>query len=419
MDLGGGSVQLTWMETDNGSVNTGKQGSISLPYGAAALKKKLESIETQEQHEQLHQKLISEIRQAFQDIGLPVLLERLSESQQPFHIFLSGGGFRGWGYILMSKHTIQPYPIPLINGFSIDSHDFQPSNVSELSNVDNSTFRISTRRSSQIPAIELLVTALTSAIPSSLEHYKVHFAQGGVREGLLFSTLPRSVQATNPLVAATSPYAPQDTSKLHKLVDGAIPLNSTLAPSTPPFEESLILSAIHLLHVHATHPKDIRASSALRCTTTGILADAHGISHEERALLALALCERWRSELPPIDHGIQDGLQRLVGAEATFWTAYLGRILHGLGDLFPAGVVREGVLRVRSQWGLSEGGKKPREPVLQVEIECIGSKIKIVEDWAKDIEKLGKKKNWVRSAGSERPVGFKIQSTVSKMSTAI
>lgn len=419
MDLGGGSVQLTWMETDNGSVDTGRQGSISLPYGAAALKKNLESIESQEQHEQLHQKLISDVKQAFQDIGLSALIETLSERQQPFHIFLSGGGFRGWGYILMSKHTIQPYPIPIINGFSIDNHDFHPLNISDLSNVDNSTFRISSRRSSQIPAIKLLVTALTSALPSSLKHYKVHFAQGGVREGLLLSALPPSVQATNPLVAATFPHAPQDTSALRKLVDGAFPLDSSLALSTSPFEEPLVLSAVHLLHVHAAHPKDIRASSALRCTTTGILADAHGISHEERALLALALCERWRSELPPSDHGFQDGLQRLAGAEATFWTAYLGRILHGIGDLFPAGVVREGLLRVRSQWGLSEGGKKAPKPVLQVELECIGPKIKIVEDWAKDIEKLGKKKNWVRSAGSEESVGFKIQCTVSKMSTTV
>lgn len=37
MDLGGGSVQFTWMETDNGSVSMGTKGSISLPYGAAAL----------------------------------------------------------------------------------------------------------------------------------------------------------------------------------------------------------------------------------------------------------------------------------------------------------------------------------------------------------------------------------------------
>ena len=409
MDLGGGSVQLTWMESDGGLVNMGTKGSVSLPYGAAALKKKLESIESREQYEELEHQLTWEISKAFRDLEILELLHQQSETQSGLHIFLSGGGFRGWGYILMSKHVVQPYPIPIINGFSVDDQYFGTSILSDLSTVDNSTFRISSRRSSQVPAISLLVNAFTRALPSSLKKYKVHFAQGGVREGLLYSTLPSSIQGSNPLVAATSLYAPRDASALLTLVQGALPQS---APGSFSFSESLLLSAVNFLHAHASVPKEIRASSALRCTTTGLIANAHGISHEERGLLALILCERWRVEIAPTDYEFESGLKRLVGPEAAFWAMYLGRILSGLGNIFPAGVVRKGVLQMESTWEIAEGGKKPHEPLLKVKIHCTKQKIEIAEDWARDVEKLGKKKNWVHSDGGDASGGFKILSTV-------
>ena len=413
MDLGGGSVQLTWMESDGGSVSMGTKGSVSLPYGAAALTKKLESIESRERHEELEHKLTWEISKAFRDLEILEQLREQSETPSGLHIFLSGGGFRGWGYILMSKHAVQPYPIPIINGFSVDDQYFGTLNLSDLSNIDNSTFRISSRRSSQVPAILILVNAFTRALPSSLKKYKVHFAQGGVREGLLFSILPSSIQSLNPLVAATSPYAPRDASALLTLVQGALPQSS---PGTFSFTEPLLLSAVNFLRAHAAVPKEVRASSALRCTTTGLIANAHGISHEERGLLALILCERWRVELAPTDYEFESGLKRLVGAEATFWAMYLGRILSGLGNMFPAGVVRKGILQIQSIWDTTEGGKKPREPILKVKIHCTEQKIKIAEDWARDVEKLGKKKNWVHSDEGDVLRGFKIQCTVSMIS---
>lgn len=416
MDLGGGSVQLTWMESDGGSVTMGTKGSVSLPYGAAALTKKLESIENREQHEELKHKLTCEISKAFRDLEILELLREQSETQSGLHIFLSGGGFRGWGYVLMSKHAVQPYPIPIINGFSVDDQCFGTSNLSDLSNIDDSTFRISSRRSSQIPAISLLVNAFTRALPSSLNKYKVHFAQGGVREGLLYSTLPSSIQSSNPLVAATSLYAPRDAPALLTLVQGALPQD---APGIFPFTEPLLLSAVNFLHAHASVPKEIRASSALRCTTTGLIANAHGISHEERGLLALILCERWRVELAPTDHEFESGLKRLVGTEATFWAMYLGRILNGLGSICPAGVVRKGILQIQSTWDIIEGGKKPHEPILELKISCAEQKIKIAEDWARDVEKLGKKKNRVHSSeGGDVSAGFKIHCTVRMMMTS-
>ncbi|KAL8970646.1 MAG: hypothetical protein Q9183_001412, partial [Haloplaca sp. 2 TL-2023] len=41
MDLGGGSIQMTWMTSQNGEVKTSPKGAVSFPYGAAALMKRL------------------------------------------------------------------------------------------------------------------------------------------------------------------------------------------------------------------------------------------------------------------------------------------------------------------------------------------------------------------------------------------
>lgn len=104
-------------------------------------------------------------------------------------IFLSGGGFRGWGHVLMDAHPISPYPIPIINGFSVPASFFQDM-PSLQAHIDKSTgeeagiFRISSRRQSQLPAISFLTQQLLKTI-SQTENSSVRFAQGGVREGLL------------------------------------------------------------------------------------------------------------------------------------------------------------------------------------------------------------------------------------------
>ena len=65
--------------------------------------KKLEQIDTQEQHELLQQQLVSEIKEVIQDLDIHHILREQSDSQSGLQLFLSGGGFRGWGYVLMSK----------------------------------------------------------------------------------------------------------------------------------------------------------------------------------------------------------------------------------------------------------------------------------------------------------------------------
>lgn len=68
--------------------------------------RKLEQVDTQDQYDLLQQQLISEIKKVIQDLDIHHILREQSDSESGLQLFLSGGGFRGWGYVLMSKVII-------------------------------------------------------------------------------------------------------------------------------------------------------------------------------------------------------------------------------------------------------------------------------------------------------------------------
>jgi retrograde regulation protein 2 len=168
-DLGGGSCQLNWMIT--GSQIQMSPSPISLPYGAAALTDRL----SKEDPEELQTELVTAFTKAYEAIQVP----RDFTDSRGQHLWACGGGFRGMGYYLMSKHPVQPYPIPLINGFTVTANTFtdavSPKSLAITQTEMQDTFRISKRRARQVPAVALVIHALTMAIPN-LTH--IHFSQG-------------------------------------------------------------------------------------------------------------------------------------------------------------------------------------------------------------------------------------------------
>lgn len=426
LDLGGGSVQMSWLIAENGEVEMNPKGSVSFPYGAAALMKLLEGAPGAREQDQLQKELAANFEKALEDLDMPCTFVKDAEKDGGFTLYLSGGGFRGWGYILMSVHATQPYPIPMINGFRVPRSSFLPE-LSE-STTGDSTFRISSRRASQVPAVILLIRALTQALPAISN---IYFAQGGLREGLLFSTLPASIRSQDPLVTATLKYAPVSTPILVKLLNSSLPPYADRNRSNPApafFSRSFQTAIIHLLNAHAQLSKDIRAATALRSTTTGLLASAHGISHSHRALLALVLCERWGHELSPSDTDFHAKLQELAGSEASWWAKYIGRVVRGIGNLFPAGLVRDGeehrTVRLEVQWRPSSKKKPPKkvgssaaEDVIAIELVRYEAAMDdVVKDWAEALGKVGKKKHWVggREEDGEDGFGFRVEVQVEK-----
>ena len=385
VDMGGGSVQLTWAsKSADGDVEVGP--SISLPYGAAALLARISGSDMDQLHTEIHSNLRSALEK---DLQIPAHAWDAAKNKGGFRLYLSGGGLRGWGHILMSTENVTPYPIPIINGYNVTtSHFYNGLTI----NLDESLIhRISKRRASQVPAVKAFIVALRE---TQLPISQVTFVQGGVREGLLYSGLPQSVRAESPLLASTLPYAPPSASQLLLLLECIIP--------KPAIGESmvsadLLKATVNLLYVHGPIPKDNRASSALRCTTTGILAGAHGLSHYERSILALIMCERWGCDIPDVDSGYISGIRTLCGPES-WWARYIGRAAKGLAEIFPAGLMPKDKKTMFIQSGLEHLRSGPNgalEDSVWIHIEILSLEPRNqIYAWAKDLEKLGKKKHW-------------------------
>lgn len=383
MDMGGGSVQLTWVaKRPTGDIDMGP--SVSFPYGAAALLAELGTREQVGLQEEIGMRLQNAIEK---ELRIPQWLWEEAKCNNGFNLYLSGGGFRGWGQLLMSHARTQPYPIPIINGYRVSSLEFF-SNISTP--LDGSkSHRISSRRASQVPAVQLLLRAMQQArLPVS----EATFAQGGVREGLLYDGLSPPIRAENALVAATQPYAPSSASSFYQLLDCFTLVTAPLRFAT-----------INLLYTHGPIIKDIRAAAALRSTTTGILASANGLDHFERGMLALILCERWDADLPVTDTGLLKGMIEVCGPYLSWWAAFIGRIAKGIANLYPAGLVRQEGQKVSLETILPPAGQIPGSNSPAVPESChlkinllsedIGV-VSLVNDWAKDLSKLGKKKHW-------------------------
>jgi len=192
------------------------------------------------------------------------------------------------------------------------------------------------------------------------------------------------------------------------------------------------------LYIHNHLNKDLQAAAALRSTTTGVLAGVHGASHEERAALGIMLCERWGSvgALSPGEESFYHRLLQLLGPQMAWWCMYYGKIAGVVGEVYPAGVVREGHENVKFEAKWASDGKDDLaagEVRLKTKDEKESSKVqnikklvgkepaalRVTVDFGQDddsvllaegllkalkqLEKIGKKKNWPGGEG-----GYKI-----------
>ncbi len=441
MDLGGGSMQLTWMVAEGGRVQMSEKGAISLPYGAAALKKRLRDVKGWGEWV-MKQDMQEKLRRAYEELNVPPDLdeqfrEELEAKDEPdepdesdesarpvqpiqdegseseeehdgqlgssanekareersvesegFSLYVSGGGFRGWGYLLMSDHRVQPYPVPIINGFRVSWDEFKATDRIQKVAKENDVFRVSEDRANQVPSVACLVNVLAETLPKIKD---VYFCQGGVREGKLYTGLPPQIRALHPLVTATLAYAPPMANEIQRILQGALPKGEDHLWCSRIFNTALLRSIANLMYYHRPLLKEIRAAAALRSTTSGFLAGVHGLSHTERALLGLVLCERWRGAMGEIDEEFQSLLQSLVGFEVAWWAKYIGRVSELIGELYPAGNHSDGAPRMT----LSSCIKDPPSVYLMVDVSIDPdvhghALIKGV----KRVEKINKKTVW-------------------------
>ena len=189
MDLGGGSAQVTWVISHQGMVRTSPKVAISFPYGAAALTKRLadcdKSKDPEAEREKFRQEIRANFRSAYEELEIPAELVDEARRDGGYHIYLSGGGFRGWGYLLLSqsqKHGHE-YPISIINGFQVYRDELvDTERLKKVAKQAENLFRVSDRRRYQVPAVAFLIHTLTNLLPIGAK--VARFCQGGVREGM-------------------------------------------------------------------------------------------------------------------------------------------------------------------------------------------------------------------------------------------
>jgi len=409
---GGGSTQITWIISQGGNVRISDKGAISFPYGAAALSRMLEELKKGKSKEEadkaldlLRQDMTAHFEEAYQQLRVPETLVAEAKSSGGFPLYLSGGGFRGWGYLLlyMSQVSKHPHPISIINGYTVGRERFEDTKaMEEVARRAHSVFRISDKRRKQVPAVAFLVNVLAKAIPHGIRG--AHFCQGGVREGLLFRELPPSIRAQAPLDVGTQTLAPVSAQAIYRLLRFSYPEPSPTGARKFPeaINEHVIQAFSNLLYTHVMMGKELASTTALYSTSAGLLSSIRGVSHEDRARLALMLESRYMGELPPREVQFKEALQRVITPEEVWWTAYLGRVGYLISRLYPSGRIDEVQPRVllSSEWAWDLGRKKKGEGVrLMISLQKVKhdpSKLKqALRDHTGIVAKVGKKKNWV------------------------
>ncbi|KAK5131533.1 hypothetical protein LTR08_000860 [Meristemomyces frigidus] len=414
MDLGGGSTQLSWLikHRDSTGVSMPDKGAVSMPYGAAAMSRRLVEAEKNGTVSGLKKEVQKAVQEAYESLEVPKELHDNARKNGGFTLYLSGGGFRGWGYVLMSKHRVTPYPIPVINGFKaarkdfLDTKEVMHAAAKALEEDQDGIFRVSERRAGQVPAVAFLVNALAEALPQIKE---VRFCQGGVREGYLFSKLSPEVCSQHPLVVATEPYdSPHSSRAIADLLLAALPTKPADAAQDDyrsVFTTEFLDAFANLMYYHSSHSRDLQSSSALRSTTSGVLAGVHGVFHENRTLLALLLCSRWGGDVPPSDEKFKHNLEKLVASPWTlWWINYVGAVASLIASVYPAGTAdhNKGRVQIKASWAKDE----KQRPLLAVAV-AFGSGVdaQCFSKELQSIEKVGKKKRWI---GGRDGLGYKV-----------
>jgi retrograde regulation protein 2 len=412
MDLGGGSMQITWLVSYMGVIKLSPKGAFSFPYGAAALTQKLDELTKGKSHRaarkatrRLREEMNTNFLHAYTSLEVPEDMVKRAKQQGGFNLYLSGGGFRGWGYLLLYQNQMgkHHYPISIINGFTVLSPEFtDTAKLKHVAHTAQKIFRVSDRRRKQVPAVAFLVNVLAKSFPHGMR--EAHFCQGGVREGLLFEGLHPSIRKQNPLTMATTPYAKASASKITELLLNAIPEYSPAYSKqySDLVSVDIIEALANTLYVHSIMSKGSSSTSALYSTSTGLLSSTHGVSHSSRALLALVLEESYGGELPPRETRFKAYLRDIIEAKDAWWTCYIGKVALLVRRLYPSGFVDDVKPRVRmsARWttdcfgGSGANGiqlvfliqKKTHDPMKLKET---------IQDHIRVIEKVGKTKNWI------------------------
>ncbi|KAF9904685.1 hypothetical protein EC991_002432 [Linnemannia zychae] len=377
MDLGGGSVQLNYIIRGAGDgQGQSSPNAQSWPYGAAALSKRLNACGSDHgARQEIYDEMVSAFKHGLEAINVAPEVRAHNEREGGYRMYLSGGGFRALGYLLMARKMKKAkdgsrYPIPIINGYMASGKELAKvvEEYRSLSPEEVQTcFRVSKRRAKLIPACATLMAAVMEVIPIK----DVLFSEGGVRQGGCFGMLPAHIQNKDPAYETVQSFVrtfgggqpalhDSDLQTLTSFVSSALPpdfANCCLLPpmgsnndtsaaaghdthadfsdkdtaGLPVFIESLprlIPLLVLVMNCYNQLPKEARSTAAWQLFLPGgALANCYGLTHNDRAILATVLSERHEGDLADPESG--NAIKRLMpgGKIARQAAKYLGKIL--------------------------------------------------------------------------------------------
>ncbi|KAK4231708.1 putative retrograde regulation protein [Podospora fimiseda] len=371
LDLGGGSVQMTYLDSEVQESAAALAGQ-SLPFGAARMTRVLETAKADVQAAE-QSKLRNGLAEAFQSLcnTFPALAAIAADARQKkgkdssgIDVFLCGGGFRGYGSMLMHNDPTHPYPIPSIGSYTVSGRLFGKTKEMLKFNksYDGRIFGVSKRRRGQFPAIIAVVDALIAAIPAIRS---VTFCEGGNREGALLMMLPQKIRRANPLELLEGPVSQpgQDSQVLQDVLNtltSAFPSDVNLSTTTSVFGMQLGHLYASQIWARQGEREDANAAAALHSAVD--YPDSPGLTHLRRAVLGVTLCARWGAGLGPIDQLLHQNLRDLIinaDPDGTFWADYTGAVTAALVTIVTALPTSRGVLKdmIRFQ-ATEEKGKR-------------------------------------------------------------
>ncbi|KAH9887091.1 Ppx/GppA phosphatase [Xylariomycetidae sp. FL2044] len=417
LDLGGGSVQMSYMNSHMSFYHTiAARTGESLPFGAAKLSRTLETGD-EHVHTATVNDLQSSLQAAFTKLQQKFPDLRASQSgpdSEGIDIYLCGGGFRGYGSMLMHNDSIQPYPIPAIGAYTVDGALFSKTQHMREVNIkhDGKIFGMSKRRRQQFPAIATVVEALVNVVAPIRT---VTFCSGGNREGALMMKLPESIREASPLPLL---HQPRDSIHLDGLgsiietIESALPVDLDLAGIPTVFSLGLGPLFASKIWQRIGEPSEANSSFELHEAITRD-PSAPGLTHLARAVLGLTLSYRWGVKFSEGDKQLFDNTRRLLtrsSPDAVFWAEYIGAMAGLLAAVCP--VEPQGRQHLTEKIKLHaavKAGKKKAQLQLFVSLSHGASEALDADSLASPFKKIGK------SYENTQPTKRKVEVVVKRM----
>lgn len=314
-DLGGGSLEL--IDIAGRDVNT----AVSLPLG---------SLRLMDQTNNSLDKAKSVITRVLDD--LPWIADG---KDRPFYVV--GGTWRAIAKIHMAQEN---YPLQVMHGYEIPTPELIKFCKQLTTNMDGpATQIVSKARRDTVPYGALVLERLLKRMAPS----KVVFSVFGIREGLLYSLMPKSEQRRDPLIAFCQNFArlrSRSVEHAYELCSWTDRLIETSKLDETREQRRLRHAACLISDVGWRAHPDYRGEQSLNMVAYAAVA---GIDHPARFFLALAIFFRHAGKADTAEKNLSAQLKNAVTPETLYRARIVGqaiRVAHMMSAGM-AGVVDE------------------------------------------------------------------------------